>query len=73
MIIFTPFYVRKSSIVGFLDRKTVILSSHYSILSRLLSLLETGSISMSYKRVVSLLTPIIVDLCPLAYRSLSST
>jgi hypothetical protein len=70
IIIFIPFCVRGSGTVAFFDRGT---GSSYKVLTSSSSLLEAKSRSISYKGLVSLLTPSVANLWLLACGSLSST
>jgi len=58
MIIFTPFCVRGSGIIAFLACK---ISSSYKMLTSSSSLLEAKLRFISYKGLVSLLTPNIAN------------
>jgi hypothetical protein len=59
IIIFTPFCVYKSKIVAFFDCG---ISSSYKVLTSFSSLLEAKLRFISYKGLVSLLTPNIANL-----------
>jgi hypothetical protein len=70
MIIFTSFCVCKSGIVIFFDCG---IGSSYKVLTSFSSLLKAKLRFISYKGLVSLLTPNIADFWLLACKSLSFT
>jgi hypothetical protein len=59
IIIFTPFYIYKSKIIAFFNRK---ISSFYKVLTSFSSLLEAKLRFISYKSLISFLTLNIIDL-----------